>query len=128
MSGFTKKKRIDFLNSVFKDKIYYAGLFSSFDTDSLGNEIVAELNKSSYARVPIEFSETTTLETSNKAGVKFPEAREDWGKVVGIGIYTEQTGGEMINYVLFDVKDDIQIHSLMQYEIPKNFYLLGFRE
>ena len=126
MSGFTKKTKIEFLNNLFKEKTYYAGLFTSFETDSLGNEIVTELKKDSYERAAIKFSETSTLETSNSATVQFPEAREDWGKIVGIGIYTTKTDGDMINYVLFDEKDDIQIHSLMQYEIPKNFYLLGF--
>lgn len=128
MSGFTKNKKIEFINETFNGKTYYAGLFSSFDMDLKGNEVIAEVNAPSYGRTAIEFGITATLETSNIATAKFPEAREDWGSVVGIGIFTQQTGGELINYVLFDAKDNIKIHSLTQYEIPKNFYLLGFKD
>ncbi len=128
MSGFSKNKKLEFLNSTFSGKTYYAGLFSNFSVDLQGNEIITEVNTASYERTAIEFRATTTLETSNVATAKFPEAREDWGHVVGIGIYTERTGGELINYVLFDAKDNIQIHSLTQYEIPKDFYLLGFKD
>nr|DAI08727.1 MAG TPA: hypothetical protein [Caudoviricetes sp.] len=92
-----------------------------------GKENATELVSSSYARRAINFGSTTSNETSNLASVKFPEAREDWGRVIGIGIYDSITGGNLINYATFDARDEVIIYALMQYEIAKNFYVIGFR-
>jgi len=90
-------------------------------------ENAVELVAASYSRRAINFLITTSNETSNVASVKFPEAREDWGKIIGIGIYDSITGGNLINYALFDARDEVIIHALMQYEIAKNFYVIGLR-
>ncbi len=127
MSGFTLSAKSQILNNMLSGRTYYAGLLTSFSTLPSGAENAVELVAASYSRRAINFNITSSSETSNSASVKFPEAREDWGKVIGIGIYDSLTGGNLINYALFDARDEVIIHALMQYEIAKNFYVIGFR-
>ena len=127
MSGFTLSAKAQILNNMLANKTFYAGLLTSFSTLPSGAENAVELVAASYSRRAINFLTTTSNETSNVASVKFSEAREDWGKVIGIGIYDSITGGNLINYALFDARDEVIIHALMQYEIAKNFYVIGLR-
>ena len=127
MSGFTLGAKAKILNTLFEGKTYYAGLLTAVTTGENGKENATELVSASYARRAINFGSTTSNETSNLASVKFPEAREDWGRVIGIGIYDSITGGNLINYATFDARDEVIIYALMQYEIAINFYVIGFR-
>ena len=127
MSGFTMAAKAKILNNLFEGKTYYAGLLTTITTGANGKENATELVSASYARRAINFASTSSNETSNVASVKFPEAREDWGRIIGIGIYDSLTGGNLINYATFDARDEVIIYALMQYEIAKNFYVIGFR-
>ena len=127
MSGFTMAAKAKILNNLFEGKTYYAGLLTAVTMGENGKENATELVSASYVRRAINFGSTTSNETSNLASVKFPEAREDWGRVIGIGIYDSITGGNLINFATFDARDEVIIYALMQYEIAKNFYVIGFR-
>ena len=127
MSGFTLGAKAKILNTLIEGRTYYAGLLTAVTMGENGKENATELVSSSYARRAINFGSTTSNETSNLASVKFPEAREDWGRVIGIGIYDSITGGNLINYATFDARDEVIIYALMQYEIAKSFYVIGFR-
>lgn len=127
MSGFTLYAKSKMLNNLFENKTFYAGLLTNISINNDGNTNATELIAASYSRRAITFGSTASNETSNISSVKFPEAREDWGRIVGIGIYDNLTNGNLISYATFDARDEVVIHSLMQYEIAKNFYVIGFR-
>ena len=127
MSGLTLKTKAKLLNDTFASGSLYAGLLTKMALDTAGSEVYSELVAVSYKRMPISFSITSSNEISNNASVKFPEAREDWGQIIGVGIFDSLSGGNLVSYAIFDVRDVVIIHSLMQYEVPKDFYVAGFR-
>ena len=127
MSGLTLKTKAKLLNDTFASGSLYVGLLTKMALDTAGSEVYSELVAASYKRMAISFTTTSSNEISNNASVKFPEAREDWGQIIGVGIFDSERGGNLVSYAIFDVRDVVIIHSLMQYEVAKDFYVAGFR-
>ena len=56
----------------------------------------AEVSGNGYARQLITFSNPVQGEMSNVNPVQFPQATADWGRLVGIGIWDAQVGGNLL--------------------------------
>lgn len=85
----------EFLTSL-QQKTLYLGLFLSLpDKTGAGGE---EVTNASYQRQLITFDVPVDSEMSNDAEVVFPLALDDWGEVVGYGLWDAQSGGQLLWY------------------------------
>lgn len=89
----------------------YAALFTELPTDTGGG---TEVVGASYARVEIpsslaswagtqgagttDVSSGTSATTSNNNVLAFPDPQENWGQIVGVGLYDALTGGNLLYY------------------------------
>lgn len=76
----------------------YAGLFTVMPANpgDAGTEVTTI--GTAYARQAVTFAGPTNGATSNSAGVTFPTATLAWGTVVGVGIYDNNVGGNLLYY------------------------------
>lgn len=122
MAGLTHKGENLVINKIFRNgnENYYVGLLKTDPTDNAN--IIDEVQTASYLRQQIIFEEPNLGETYNKNEIVFPIATENWGWVTHIGLFTAQTGGELIAYSGLDYRKEIRAADI--YKIPQAFFIL----
>jgi len=81
--------------SVLQNKpALFVGLFLSLpERDGQGGH---EVNGAGYARQSVAFGNPDQGQMSNISRIDFPQSTEDWGEVVGMGIWDAQVGGTLL--------------------------------
>lgn len=122
MAGLTHKGENFVINKIFRNDTekYYIGLLKSDPTDNATT--IDEIQTASYIRQQITFEEPNLGETYNQNEIMFPVATENWGWITHIGLFTAQTGGELIAYSGLDYKKEIRAADI--YKIPQAFFIL----
>ena len=90
------------LNHVLRNTGYaspatvYVGLFTVMPADdgTGGTEVTG----GSYARQSVTFAAPSAGQVANNALVQFPTATADWGTVLGMGIFDNLSGGNLLYY------------------------------
>lgn len=95
----------EFLNYLFcgqghsQTGTWWAGLLLDLPDGTPGNE-GTEVVGNNYARKEIEFNLSTNGEVNNLAEVEFPPAiPAGWGIVIAVGLYDDETAGNLKFYV-----------------------------
>lgn len=90
------------LDHVFAGNAYavpslYVALFT--DMPNAGGTAGTEVSGGAYARQSIDFESatgSTPASTQNTAQIEFPIATNNWGTIVGVGLYDAASGGNML--------------------------------
>jgi hypothetical protein len=93
------------LNGVLRNIAYvpaaavYVGLFTVLPVNpsDTGTEVSA-LGGTLYARQSASFGAPSNGVTTNSAPIFFPVAGASWGTIVGVGIYDNVAGGNLLYY------------------------------
>jgi len=112
------------LDHVFGDTAYttpstvYVGLFLVMpDADGVGGTEVAT---ASYARVAVtndgtNWAVAASRQKLNDTDVTFAQAAEDWGSVVGAGIFDDPTAGNLMVFDDFDSPIDVFTNGIVSF-------------
>lgn len=116
------------LNAVLRNTPYtspakvYVGLFTSDPTDAgTGNEVAG----GSYARQAVDFTAPVDGQVSNSNEVLFPIATAAWGTITHIGLYDDQSGGNLLWHGPLEFQKAIDISS--QFKIPQNYLIVRLK-
>lgn len=85
----------------------------------------SEINKPSYKRQKVSFSNASEGQTSNNIDALFPIAEEIWGDITEIALFDSESGGNE----LFRSEPEIikKIEEASQYKIPTNYLIIRLR-
>lgn len=100
------------------DSSIYAALFTAAPADdgSGGTEVSA----GGYARQQITgdmSSSSSGSNSSNQSIIRFGPATEDWGTIVGVGIYTDSSGGTLRAYSGLDANVTINDGNAFEFDV-----------
>ena len=91
------------LNHVLRNTAYtsptaiYVALYTVMPTDVGGGTEVAG---GSYARQPVTFLAPSSGVAASNGAVTFPVASGAWGEILGMGLFDQLTGGNLLYYGL----------------------------
>lgn len=98
MAGFSDYLENKVLSYVFSGGSFsqpgtkYLALYTTAPTDAGGG---TELSGSAYARQSCAFT-TTGAQASNTSAVEWPTATGSWGTVVAVGVFDQNSGGNLL--------------------------------
>lgn len=76
---------------------WYVGALTAITSGAAGT--VTEASGGAYARQPISFAAAASRAKASNADITFPEATTDHGNIVGWGIYSASSGGNLQHVV-----------------------------
>ena len=98
MAGFSDYLENKVLSYVFSGGSFsqpgtkYLALYTTAPTDAGGG---TELSGSAYARQSCAFT-TTGAQATNSSAVEWPTATGSWGTVVAVGVFDQNSGGNLL--------------------------------
>ena len=119
MAGLTHIGENLIINEFFRKKKFYLGLLKADPTDNASN--IQEVEGGSYRRQEIIFEAPVIGESYNKNEINFPVATENWGWITHIGIFDNESSGNLIAYAGLDYKKEIRAADI--YKIPNAFFI-----
>lgn len=82
----------------------YLALYTSAPTDAGGG---TEVSGGGYARQPVTFGAPSNGQVTTTDAIEFPVATADWGTIVAIGVFDDETGGNLLFYGNLDASKQI---------------------
>lgn len=116
------------LNAVLRNTPYispakvYVALFTS-DPADVGSG--TEVTGGDYARQEVDFTAPVDGQVSNSNEVLFPIAMANWGTITHIGLYDDQSGGNLLWHGPLEFQKAIDISS--QFKIPQNYLIVRLK-
>jgi hypothetical protein len=89
----------------------YVGLFTAAPTDTTSG---TEVSGGSYARQVLSVSTASEGVVTSDADINFPQATDNWGTIVALGIHDADTSGNLLMYTDLTTSKTIETGDILK--------------